>query len=139
MLRIILTTWNDRSKAIEAIQQAELGWMVTISKPLRSAAQNRFYWALLQACSEQLANARFDRDVWHEWAKGRYLDGRVVELPCGSIKELEPTTTDLSTEEFSDFVEQILAYALDKGLIWTDEMKDAELDLRKASNDGTKN
>ncbi|NBW19195.1 MAG: hypothetical protein EBR82_65590 [Caulobacteraceae bacterium] len=130
-MRIILTTENDRRTALEAVQGAELGHMIQVTKPPRSAAQNRFYWALLQACSEQLADAKYERDIWHEWAKNRYLVGRVVELPCGSIKELEPTTTDLTVNDFSDFVEQVLAYALEKGLIWTDEMKDAELDLRK--------
>jgi hypothetical protein len=34
-------------------------------------------------------------------------------------------------ESFTNYVEQILAYALEKGLIWTDEMKDSELDLVK--------
>lgn len=138
-MRIVLTTWNDRSKAIEAIQQAELGYMVTITKPPRTAAQNRFYWAILTACSEQLLNGEYSQDVWHEWSKTRFLPTRVVDLPGGTMKEIEPSTASLTISEFSDLVEQLLQYALDKGLIWTDEMKDAELDLRKASNDGTKN
>jgi hypothetical protein len=47
------------------------------------------------------------------------------------MKEIEPSTASLTVSEFSDLVEQLLQYALEKGLIWTDEMKDAELDLRK--------
>lgn len=55
----------------------------------------------------------------------------MIELPNGGLKEIETSTTDLSTESFSDYVEQILEYALEKGLIWTDEMKDSQLDLAK--------
>lgn len=130
-MRIILTTESDRIKALEAVKGAELGLMVTIIKPPRTAAQNRFYWALLTACSEQLVGGRFSQEIWHQWAKSRFLGSEMIELPNGGLKEVETSTTDLSTESFSDYVEQILAYALEKGLIWTDEMKDSHLDLAK--------
>jgi hypothetical protein len=55
----------------------------------------------------------------------------MIELPNGQLKEVEASTTELNTESFTNYVEQILAYALEKGLIWTDEMKDSELDLVK--------
>ncbi len=55
----------------------------------------------------------------------------MIELPGGQLKEVEASTTMLNTESFTNYVEQILAYALEKGLIWTDEMKDSELDLVK--------
>ena len=105
--------------------------MVTISKPPRTAAQNRFYWSILTACAEQLMGQQYTQDIWHEWAKTRFLPSRVVELPGGQVKEIEPSTASLTVSEFSDMVEQLLQYALEKGLVWTDEMKDAELDLRK--------
>ncbi len=130
-MRLILTTENDRRRAIEALQATELGYMVTITKPPRTAAQNRFYWAILTACSEQLMNQEYTQDIWHEWAKTRFLPTRIVDLPGGQVKEIEPSTASLTISEFSDLVEQLLQYALEKGLIWTDEMKDAELDLRK--------
>jgi hypothetical protein len=123
-MRIILTTESDRVRALEAIQGAELGLMVTIIKPPRTAAQNRFYWALLTACSEQLVGGRYSQEIWHQWAKSRFLGSEMIELPNGQ-------PTELNTESFTNYVEQILAYALEKGLIWTDEMKDSELDLVK--------
>jgi hypothetical protein len=127
-MRSILTTENDRRRVIEAIEATELGYMVTISKPPRTAAQNRFYWSILTACAEQLMGQQYTQDIWHEWAKTRFLPSRVVELPGGQVKEIEAS---LTVSEFSDMVEQLLQYALEKGLVWTDEMKDAELDLRK--------
>ncbi len=130
-MRIILTTESDRARALEAIQGAELGLMVTIIKPPRTAAQNRFYWALLTACSEQLVGGRYSQEIWHQWAKSRFLGSEMIELPNGQLKEVEASTTELNTESFTNYVEQILAYALEKGLIWTDEMKDSELDLLK--------
>jgi hypothetical protein len=76
-------------------------------------------------------NQEYTQDIWHEWAKTRFLPTRIVDLPGGQVKEIEPSTASLTISEFSDLVEQLLQYALEKGLIWTDEMKDAELDLRK--------
>jgi len=123
-MRVILTTEHERVKVIEAIKQTPLGYMVAITKPPRTVAQNRFYWSILNACSEQLLNGQYSQDIWHEWAKVRFLQTRVVELPGGHIKEIEPSTASLTVSEFSDFVEKLLQYALEKDLIWTEEMKD---------------
>jgi len=46
----------------------------------------------------------------------------MTELPGGQIIESEPTTTGLTKQEFSDYVEQVLAWATEHGLTQTDEM-----------------
>ena len=78
----------------------------------------------LSAISEQIRpqGQAHDPDVWHAYFKTRYLPGRMIELPNGQVMESEPTTTGLTKAQFSDYVEQVLAWAINHGLTQTDEM-----------------
>jgi hypothetical protein len=48
--------------------------------------------------------------VWHKYFKQRFLPYGVVELPYAHLAESEPTTTELTKQEFSDFVEQVMQF-----------------------------
>ena len=63
-----------------------------------------------------------DPDVWHAYFKVKLLPGRMIELPNGQVMESEPTTTGLTKAQFSDYVEQVYAWATERGLRMTDEM-----------------
>jgi hypothetical protein len=78
---------------------------------------------MLRAISEQIRPSKsHDPDVWHAYFKTLFLPTRMTELPNGQIVESEPTTTGLTKQEFSDYVEQVLAWATEHGLQMTDEM-----------------
>jgi hypothetical protein len=85
----------------------------------RTKSQNRFYWELLGAIEMQLVNEgrRYRAEIWHEYFKARYLVPKMMELPNGKLKEVERTTTDLSKKEFSDYIEQVMAFASEHGVI----------------------
>ncbi len=123
---MIFTLAHDtaRQRAIEAVKNARQGWVVRIEPPNRTSAQNSFYWATLAAISEQIRpkGQTHDQDVWHHYFKARFLPGRMIELPNGQVIESEPTTTGLTKAQFSDYVEQVLAWATNHGLQMTDEM-----------------
>lgn len=123
---MIFTLAHDtaRQRAVEAVKTARQGWVVRIEPPNRTSAQNSFYWATLAAISEQIRpqGQTHDQDVWHAYFKTRYLPGRMIELPNGQVMESEPTTTGLTKAQFSDYVEQVLAWATNHGLQMTDEM-----------------
>ena len=122
---MIFTLSHDtaRQRAIQAVQDAKQGWVVSIQPPNRTTAQNSFYWAMLRAISEQIRPSKaHDPDVWHAYFKTLFLPTRMTELPNGQVIESEPTTTGLTKQEFSDYVEQVLAWATHHGLQMTDEM-----------------
>ena len=133
---MIFTLAHDtaRQRAIEAVKNARQGWVVRIEPPNRTSAQNSFYWATLAAISEQIRpqGQAHDQDVWHAYFKTRFLPGRMIELPNGQVMESEPTTTGLTKAQFSDYVEQVLAWAINHGLTQTDEMS-----VLRAANDTT--
>ena len=121
---IPLVNDNARKQAIEAVQGSKLGWVVSISKPNRSTAQNSLYWAVLQAISEQVMpdGQTYHPDTWHIYFKTLFLPGRMRELPGGQMVELEPTTTGMTTAAFSEYVEQVIAWATERGLVWTESL-----------------
>lgn len=133
---MIFTLAHDtaRQRAVEAVKNARQGWVVRIEPPNRTSAQNSFYWATLAAISEQIRpqGQTHDQDVWHHYFKARFLPGRMIELPNGQVMESEPTTTGLTKAQFSDYVEQVLAWATNHGLQMTDEMS-----VLRAANDTT--
>lgn len=124
MKQIIKITPYTREVAFEALRNAPDGFVLEIRQEDRTLAQNRFYWAMLRDIEEQIMpeNCKYTADTWHEYFKTRYLPTRMLELPNGMVKEIERTTTELTKKEFGDYVEQVLAFSTEHGLVWSDEM-----------------
>jgi hypothetical protein len=118
-----LTNENARQKALEAVRGAKPGWVVSVSKPNRSNAQNALYWAVLGEISEQIRpNAAYSPEIWHAYFKTLFLPGRMLELPGGKVVEQEPTTTGLTVPQFSEYVEKVISWSTEKGLVWTENL-----------------
>jgi len=94
------------------VSQAPDGYVVEIRPTSRSLEQNALYWATIHEIAEQVLveGRKYTPSVWHRYFKERFLPGRIVELPYGQVTEAEPTTTELSVEEFSDFIEQVIQF-----------------------------
>ena len=83
---------------------------VKIVRPVdtRSQRQNRYYWgAVLTTIAESTGNSTEDL---HEHFKAVFLPRRFVVLN-GKETEVAKTTTKLSTDEFSKYLEQLAAFA----------------------------
>ena len=134
-----LANETARKRAIEAVQRAKPGWVVSIQPPTRTLAQNAFYWATLSAISEQIRpqGKEHTADIWHHYFKARYLPGRMMELPNGQVVEQEPTTTGLTKAQFSDYVEQVFSWATNHGLQMTDEMSVLRVDSDTTTHDSS--
>lgn len=112
MQRVILPLTADRSRVIEMITRAPDGYVVEIRQPSRTLEQNALYWTQVHECAERVTieDKRFTPQVWHVYFKQRFLPGRIIELPNGQIMEQDPTTTELTKEEFSLFIEEVLQF-----------------------------
>jgi len=119
----LLTNESARKQALEALRGAKLGMVVLIEPSNRTNAQNAFYWACLSAISDQIRPGKeHSRDIWHEYFKQLFLPGRMLELPNGQLIEQQPSTASLNKADFSTYVEQVLQWATERGLVWTDDM-----------------
>lgn len=87
----------------------------------RTLAQNRRYFgsAVLGAIEQQAwVNGRqYDKETWHEIFKRKFIG--VIELHDGSVVGM--SSTKLTTKEFSDFMNNVEAYAASElGVVFDD-------------------
>lgn len=94
---------------IASLAGRPLAVTVTQYKEKRSQEQNKRYWAILGEIAERVnMNGKvFSAESWHEYFR-RYFIG-CDELPDGGVIGI--STTTLSVEEFSEYMEKITAFA----------------------------
>lgn len=110
---MILTKYN-REIAHQMVDAAPDGYVIEVKPAKRSLEQNRLYWAILSDISEQVVPGKaYEPSIWHEYLRGLFLNERMVELPDGSVKMLEPSTAELRQDEFSEYVEKVIKWALE--------------------------
>lgn len=99
-------------------------WVITFQRleEKRRDVQNRRYWAIMHEVAEQLKvnDQVMSAEVWHEWAKRRFIGVREIVLPDGEIVTLGMTSTELTVGEFSDYMQMVEAWAVDHGVIFND-------------------
>jgi hypothetical protein len=110
----MILTSNNRDIAKQLVETADDGMVLEIRKPKRSLEQNRYYWAILSDISEQVVPGKaYEPSIWHEYLRALFLPERMVELPDGSVKMLEGSTAELSLDQFSEYVEKVIKWAIE--------------------------
>lgn len=97
---------SDRTAPLRAVAEAPDGYYLEIKKPTRTGEQNRLYWAELQTLSDKCGHTP---ELWHEFFKRHFLKSEAVEM-AGEVVIMSPSTTKLSKQEFSDYIEQVFAW-----------------------------
>jgi hypothetical protein len=121
-VKFVLVHPEARRSAIEAVQQAEHGHVVTIKPPTRSLAQNAAMWALLSEFAERLewpVNGRMVKMDAEDWkhvltAAFRQETARLAMGLSGSVVMLGSRTSKMTKREFSEFLEFINAVAAER-------------------------
>ncbi|MGZ5650702.1 MAG: recombination protein NinB [Usitatibacter sp.] len=80
---------------------------------LRTRAQNDLLWAIYTEIADATG---FSKDDLHEYFKRRFLGVEVKDI-WGTKLETVRSTTQLSTIDFSDFVECVIACAAEQGIV----------------------
>lgn len=85
---------------------------LTVGLRKRTLPQNKRYWGngiLNQISKQAIVNGRlFSAETWHEQFKRMFIG--VIELPNGDV--IGKSSTDLDTQEFSEFSDKVEAYAV---------------------------
>ncbi len=120
---MILTQYN-REIAAQMIDAAPDGYVVEVRPAKRSLDQNRYYWAILTDISEQVVVGKdYEPSIWHEYLRALFLPERMIELPDGSMKMLEPSTAELRKDEFSEYLEKVIKFALEHGVVFSENTR----------------
>lgn len=108
---MILTSQN-RDIAKQLVDNAPDGYVLEIRPTKRSLEQNRYYWAILTDISEQVVPGQsYEPSIWHEYLRGLFLSERMIELPDGSLKMIEPSTAELKKDEFSEYLDKVIKWS----------------------------
>lgn len=107
--------------ALKEVLQAGKKWQLILTRPKRTAKQNRRYWGkgvLSQIATQAVVGGRqYEPEIWHEYFKRKFIG--VQELPNGEL--IGETSTTLTTAEFSAFCDQVEAYgATEFGVVYED-------------------
>lgn len=72
-------------------------------------SQNRYYWSVVVA--EIAAFIGETSEDTHELLKAQFLPGRDIELLDGQTLKMPPTTTRLSIEQMTEYIETVRRWA----------------------------
>ena len=115
---------HNRNLAREMVDNAPDGHILEVRPPKRSLDSNRYYWAVLGDISEQVVPGKaYEPSIWHEYLRALFLPERMVELPDGSIKMLEPSTSELNQATFSEYTEKVIKWALEHDVKFSDNTR----------------
>jgi len=120
----VILSPHNRNLAREMVDNAPDGHILEVRPPKRSLDSNRYYWAVLGDISEQVVPGRsYEPSVYHEYFRTLFLPERMVELPDGSIKMLEPSTSELNQASFSEYTEKVVKWALEHDVRFSDNTR----------------
>jgi hypothetical protein len=80
----------------------------------RSLQANAYYWAVVLACAAEWSG--HDAEELHLAFKARFLRARQVTLPTGEVLEVPASTRELSIEDFSQYVNQVIRFLAENGV-----------------------
>jgi hypothetical protein len=110
----VILSPHNRDVAKQMVDSAPDGYVLEVRPPKRSLDSNRYYWAVLGDISEQMVVGKaYEPSIWHEYLRALFLPEQMIELPDGSIKMLEPSTSELNQATFSEYVEKVVKWALE--------------------------
>ena len=120
----MILSQHNRNLAREIVDNAPDGHILEVRPPKRSLDSNRYYWAVLGDISEQVVPGKsYEPSIWHEYLRALFLPERMVELPDGSIKMLEPSTSELNQATFSEYTEKVIKWALEHDVRFSDNTR----------------
>ena len=120
----MILSQHNRNVAREMVDNAPDGHILEVRPPKRSLDSNRYYWAVLGDISEQMVVGKaYEPSIWHEYLRALFLPERMIELPDGSIKMLEPSTSELNQALFSEYVEKVVKWALEHDVRFSDNTR----------------
>lgn len=112
-----------RANAIEYVKTAPEGQIVTVQPETRSLDQNAMQWPILQAFSQQKewpVNGKMERlspDDWKDLLTAGFKNEmRMTQGVSGGVVMLGARTSKMTKKQFSEWIEYLLAMAIELGV-----------------------
>lgn len=110
---LVLTDKHVRAKAADWVRRAPDLSRVEFKGPARSLDQNSMMWLWLTALATSLDwhGQRYSTDDWKDYLMHSFKRARWMPNEDGGMVPIGMRTSDLSSEEMSEFLELIMAFA----------------------------
>jgi hypothetical protein len=103
-----------QQNAISAILELPLDWshevVIRKAKSKRNLAQNALYWRWMEYLQDEIGETK---EMLHLYFKHKYLKRDDISV-LGQQVPVEVTTTKLSVKEFTDYLQNIELFVMDK-------------------------
>jgi hypothetical protein len=111
-----------RQRALEALQDAPDGYVVTIHEPTRNLEQNAALWAALSDISKQVEwyGQRLTPEEWKDVFTASLKRQKVVPGLDGGFVVCGLSTSKMGKSEFSQLLDLAYAFGAEKGVKFHD-------------------
>jgi hypothetical protein len=103
------------SDVIQSLEGKDIIITIEKKKKKRSNPQNAYYWSVVLPMMQTGFYNNLGEHVGiqeaHEFLKGRFLFREVVNQELGEVIKLSKSTTELSTIEWEEYMDQIRTFA----------------------------
>jgi uncharacterized protein Veg len=114
---LVLEKPKDYNRAVRSLAGKHVELTIRKRKTKRSSQQNKFYWSYVLV--EMMDATGYTKDEAHEALKYEFLR----EDGDGPLRKVR-STTSLTVEEFSAYVERVMAFgAIEFGIVWESREK----------------
>jgi len=94
---------------------------VTERKHIRNLSQNDMYWAILEGISDHLG---YTKEELHELMKYKFL--KYTKEIAGQPIIVVPSTADLDTAQFADFINNVIRFGNEYGCSFQDGLPQSQ-------------
>jgi hypothetical protein len=117
-MKLVYSLPFGKRKALEAIESAPEGYIVTIEKPRRSLEQNKLLWKTLYAISEHVVwhGRKLTPDNWKDILTASLKRQEVVPGIDGGFVILGASTRKMNKVEMAELLELCFAFAAQQGV-----------------------
>jgi hypothetical protein len=114
-----------RRRAIQAVKDAQDGYIVTVSEPTRNLDQNAALWAMLTDISRQVDwyGNKLSQEDWKSVFSSALKKQKVVPGLDGGFVVCGQPTSKMTKSEFSELLELIAAFGANNGVKFNDKSR----------------
>lgn len=120
---IPIQTEGMRKAALSVVEKSPLPFEVEVKpyRSKRSASQNRLLWRWYTEIAQQMEvdGERFSKEDWHDLCRMKFLGVKIINIGGKEYPRPAKSTTKLKVSEMAEYLTQIEAHFLEKGVALT--------------------
>jgi len=119
-MKFLVTNEHSRRVVFEYLEKLNLSKKysveITLKRETRTLSQNRLYWLYLACLEYETGN---EKESLHDHFRKKWLKKKEGEFQGEKII-MTYSTTELNTKQFADYIDKIVLFAAEEGIILPD-------------------